>query len=115
MYTNSGGQMICQACKCELPFKLATGAYYFEAVEVSNDLPKRFREAFLALCPNHAAMYRHANAQDGEMGQLIAQAAGQEINIVLAGQAVALYFNQTHLADLKTCLKTLEADNDPGR
>jgi hypothetical protein len=113
MYTNSGGQMICQACQSELPFKLASGDYYFEAVEVSKDLPKRFREAFLALCPNHAAMYRHANAQGGDMQQLIVQAAGQEISVVLAGQAIGLYFNQTHLADLQTCLRTLEAEDLP--
>ena len=62
-YTNKNGQMICQACKGELPFKLPNGSYYFEAVEIVRGAPKRFREGFLALCPNHAAAYQHANAQ----------------------------------------------------
>jgi hypothetical protein len=73
-YTNTNGQMICQACKDELPFKLPNGSYYFEAVEIVREAPKRFREGFLALCPNHAAAYQHANAQVNSMFDVIATA-----------------------------------------
>jgi hypothetical protein len=111
MYTKPNGEMICQACKREMPFKLPSGEYYFEAVEVIKGSPKRFRETFLALCPNHAAMYRHANAQVEEMQQLIMAATSQDVTVNLAGQAISLYFNQTHMADLRTCLKTLEVED----
>jgi hypothetical protein len=105
-YTNSSGQMICQACKGELPFKLPTGAYYFEAVELITDSSKRYREAYLALCPNHAAAYQYANEQQDAMYDLIATADGNEIEIVLGGKETTLYFTQVHLADAKACLNS---------
>jgi hypothetical protein len=49
-YTNSNGVMFCQVCKDELPFKLPNGAYYFEAVEISDALAKRFRGVSEFLC-----------------------------------------------------------------
>jgi hypothetical protein len=107
-YTNTNGQMICQACKGELPFKLFNGAYYFEAVEIIHDSPKRFREGFLALCPNHAAAYRHANAQSNSMVDLIAIASGNEIELLIGNIETTLYFTQTHLADAKACFDSIE-------
>ncbi len=108
-YTNRNGQMICQACKDELPFKLATGAYYFEAVELIENSQKRHWATYLALCPNHAAAFQHANAQKNSMGELIATAASSEVEIALGGRETTLYFTQTHLEDVRACL---EADED---
>lgn len=107
-YTNTNGQMICQACKGELPFKLLNGAYYFEAVEIIHDSSKRFREGFLALCPNHAAAYRHANAQSNSMVDVIATAPGNEIELFIGNVETTLYFTQTHLADAKACFDSIE-------
>ncbi len=59
--------MICQACKTLLPFKLDDGSYYFENVEflaVKNSLDglkKHYYQNYLALCPNHSAMFQYAN------------------------------------------------------
>src|SRR5690606_14251378 len=78
-YTNSGGTMICQVCKDALPFKLPSGSYYFEAVEAFVDAPKRYRETYLALCPNHAAAFLYANQQRNEMYDLVETAIGGEI------------------------------------
>jgi len=103
-YTNSSGQMICQACKDELPFRLASGSYYFEAVELLADSTKRYRATYLALCPNHAAAYRHANAQRSSMADLVASAASSEIEVTLGGIQTTIYFTQTHLADAKACV-----------
>lgn len=108
-YTNSNGQMICQACKDELPFKLATGAYYFEAVELIENSQKRHWATYLALCPNHAAAFQHANAQKNSMGELIVTAASSEVEIALGGRETTIYFTQTHLEDVRACL---EADED---
>ena len=34
LYTNLDGQMVCQACHQEMPFKLSDGSPYFEAPEL---------------------------------------------------------------------------------
>ncbi len=107
-YTNSQGKMVCQVCKGEMPFKLPTGEYYFEAVEVLADSPKRFREAYLALCPNHAAAYQYANAQRNQMQELVATVTGNEIALALGGEVTSAYFTQMHLADVKACLRPSE-------
>jgi hypothetical protein len=104
-YTNSKGQMVCQVCKGELPFKLPTGSYYFEAVEVLAESPKRYREAYLALCPNHSAAYQYANAHRNQMQELIETASGSEIEVALGGAVTTIYFTQMHLADLRACLE----------
>jgi len=109
-YINSNGQMICQACMGELPFKLPTGEYYFEAVELVVDSPKRYRETYLALCPNHAAAYQYANAQRNSMGELVATAASNEIEVALGGYVTTLYFTEMHLADAKACLNWEESE-----
>jgi hypothetical protein len=105
-YTNTQGQMICQACRRELPFKLPNGAYYFEAVEIVRDADKRYREGYLALCPNHAAAYMYANAQSDEMSDVIATAVGAEVEVTLGGTETLLYFTETHLADARACLSS---------
>lgn len=106
-YTNPNGQMICQACKDELPFKLPNGSYYFEAVEIVRGSPKRFREGYLALCPNHAAAYQHANSQANSMFDLIAMATGNEIELLLGNIETSVYFTQTHLADAQACFDSI--------
>lgn len=111
-YTNSSGQMICQVCKDELPFKLPSGGYYFEAVEVVHGSVKRLREAFLALCPNHAAAYQHANAQKAEMQELIAVASGREVELELGGKETTLYFTDVHLADIRACWSADESSEE---
>lgn len=110
-YTNTNGQMICQACKDELPFKLPNGSYYFEAVEIIREAPKRFREGFLALCPNHAAAYQYANAQSNTMSELIATATGSEVELSLGNTETTIYFTQMHLADAKACLNSIQEED----
>jgi hypothetical protein len=111
-YTNRAGQMICQACKGELPFKLAHGAYFFETVEIVVQAQKRFREGYLALCPNHAAAYQFANAQRNSMHELVATASGNELAIALGGIETSLYFTQMHLADVQVCLESIDDDGN---
>jgi hypothetical protein len=110
-YTNTNGQMICQACKDELPFRLPNGSYYFEAVEIIREAPKRFREGFLALCPNHAAAYQYANAQSKTMSELIATATGSEVELSLGNTETTIYFTQMHLADAKACLNSIQEED----
>ena len=111
-YTNSHDEMICQVCKNELPFRLVDGSYYFEAVEVLLDSPKRFREAYLALCPNHAAAFRYANSQRNQMRDIVVNTSESEneIEVELGGELMTIYFTATHLADVQACLATLEEE-----
>jgi len=58
-YRNADGEMTCQICKGPLPFKLDDGSEFFETVEFLPELKRRHFQNYLALCPNHSAMYRH--------------------------------------------------------
>lgn len=109
-YTNPHGLMFCQACQAPLPFKLPTGKFYFEAAEALPRAAKRFREGFLALCPNHAAMYQYANHPMDELADRYLVANGREVVLTLAGMEVPIYFTEVHLADLKSCLASLDSD-----
>jgi len=110
-YTNPNRQMICQVCKDELPFRLPSGAYYFEAVELVAEAKRRHRSTYLSLCPNHAAAYRHANDQRNSMAELVATASSGEIDVSLGGVETTIYFTQTHLADAKACIQADEEES----
>lgn len=111
-YTNSVGQLICQACHDEMPFKIREEHYYFEAIQCLSKLDKHFFENRLALCPTCAAMYVHAReTADDELRSALtnpdlSETSGSiSITVKLAGQSVSLYFVGPHWFDLKTVLK----------
>jgi hypothetical protein len=106
-YTNHDGEMICQICRSILPFKLADGTYYFETIELLKELEKRHYQNYLSLCPNHAAMFMHANDSAESIKQIFSDIEGNEIDLVLAQKDHNIYFTKTHIADLKT---VIEAD-----
>ncbi len=115
-YKNSEGQLVCQCCKSEMPFKLPrTEEYYFEAVQCINDKDTRHYQSRLALCPTCAAMYQYAReTDDTELLQRIVghtaddQADAVEILVRLAGHNHALRFVGTHWFDLKTVLQVVK-------
>jgi hypothetical protein len=109
-YKNSEGQLICQCCHSEMPFKVGD-EHYFEAVQCVRGLEYQYFENRLALCPTCAAMYVHARQTDDAevLRSIIDQevsdtASSAEIRIELAGQVVHLRFVGTHWFDLKTVL-----------
>jgi hypothetical protein len=103
-YTNGDGVMICQVCKQALPFKLADGSYFFEAVEFIPELRNRHYQNYLALCPNHSAMYRHANGTRELLKDLFLELVGNEMELVLAGEDASLYFTRAHIVDLRAII-----------
>lgn len=106
-YTNDRKQMICQACKGILPFQFENGEYYFEAVELLPTLRKRHYQNYVALCPNHAAMFMHANPlSDEALEELVRSSDSVELEVVLAQKPCILYFTQQHLEDLKAVITT---------
>jgi hypothetical protein len=109
-YTKDG-VMICQVCKSALPFTLDDGSYYFEMVEFLRELKKRHYQNYLALCPDHAAMFKYANGSRDVTKALFLRMDGQELEVILAREAETIYFTKTHIADLRA---VIEADGKQG-
>ena len=95
-YTNHDGIMFCQVCWDELPFKLDDGSYYFEAVEFLPELKRLYYQNYLALCPNHAAMYEYTVDSKKFFCPPV-----PEFKIVLAGNNSTIHFTETHRKDLE--------------
>ena len=111
-YTNPLGQMVCQICKNEMPFKLKTGEYYFEAVQAIRGLPNHFYENRVALCPTCAAMYQYARTfSDDELQKIIEEfklenmGSSVDFELMLAGSMQKLRFVGVHFFDLKIVLE----------
>jgi hypothetical protein len=113
-YTNTDGQMICQVCKRRLPFQLDDGSEYFERVEFLPTLKRHHKQNYLALCPNHAAMFQHANGCSAEkLRHMVTDLDGNALTVVLAKEEETIYFTKTHLADLKAIFGTDEGEAEP--
>ena len=108
-YTNGDDEMICQVCKKALPFKLDDGREYFEKVEFLPVLERRHFQNYLALCPNHAAMFKHANGSADLILDMFRDLTGSELEIVLAQTDTTIYFTRTHLGDLLAVISAEES------
>lgn len=116
-YRNSDGEMTCQICRGPLPFKLDDGSEFFETVEFLPRLRKRHFQNYLALCPNHSAMYRHANASSGIICEMVENLTGNELDVVLAQRDMTIYLSTVHALDIKAVLAAeanlpVEADDE---
>ncbi|WP_372502278.1 hypothetical protein P7L66_12580 [Tistrella mobilis] len=111
-YTNSDGEMICQACRKRLPFKLDDGTSYFERVQLMSELKKHHYQNYLALCPNHAAMFQYTNGSRDQLKGMIIQASANELEIILAQQPTQIYFTKTHLSDLRALIAAEDEHDD---
>lgn len=105
-YTNPDGEMICQICSEQLPFRLPDGQHYVEKVEFFDDAEKRHFQNYLALCPNHAAMYQYALGSSDVIREMFLACDDGNLEIILAGNDASIYFTMTHLADLKAIMES---------
>jgi hypothetical protein len=112
-YTNDA-EMICQICQAPLPFKIDDGNYYFEKVEFLEELGNRYYQNYLTLCPNHSAMFQHANGSRSVLKDQFNTLVTQRLEILLAQQEVTLYFTKTHIADLKQVIKIDDNRSESG-
>jgi hypothetical protein len=110
-YTNGDGEMICQICERRMPFTLDDDSPYFERVEFLPGLKKRHYQNYLALCPNHAAMFQYANGSADVLQSLFTKLTGNKLKVVLARNESKIYFTKTHAADLNT---VVQADRTAG-
>jgi hypothetical protein len=113
-YTNDAGQMICQICKEEMPFRKRDGEYYFEAVEaLSRDhFAKEHEAQFLALCPLCAAMYNEFVKHDeGAMESLknaLINSEDAEVPLQLGELDTSVRFVESHFLDIRTIIEAQE-------
>ena len=105
-YTNHDGEMICQICKQPVPFKLDDGSDYFEKVEFLECLTKRHYQNYLALCPNHSAMFKLVNGSKELMKDMFVDLTTNELEVILAQSDHTIYFTKTHIADLKSVINS---------
>lgn len=109
-YTNETGQMICQICKGEMPFRKRDGEYYFESVEALSreHFHKEHEAQFLALCPLCAAMYKEFVKRDEEamleLKNAFMHSDDLEIPMRLGELDRSIRFVETHYHDIKTIL-----------
>ena len=107
-YRNADGDMTCQICKGPVPFTLDDGSGFFEAVEFIPGLRKRHFQNYLALCPNHSAMYRHANGSKDILRSLVEALPdnqANELEITLARRDMTVYLSAVHVIDIKAVLR----------
>lgn len=110
-YKNSDGQMVCQICRAEMPFKKRDGEYYFEAVEaLSKDYFSREYEAqFLALCPLCAAMYKEFIKNDNiamkNLYHVLKSSGEPEVPLRLGELETSIRFVENHRQDMRKILQ----------
>lgn len=108
LYTNGAGQMVCQACRDQMPFLLPDGSPYFEAVALLSELSVELSENRLALCPTCAAKWRHARETgESEVMAAIASSHTDAIDVVLAGETASIKFVEMHFEDIRAALAAL--------
>ncbi len=113
LYTNEDGQMVCQGCHREMPFKKRDGKPYFEAVEAfgREHVNKEHLAQHLALCPLCAAKFkeyvkRDATAQESLKEDILTTPEKQfEFDLVLDIPA-RFRFTERHLLDIRSVLST---------
>lgn len=103
-YRNSDHDMTCQICKGPLPFNMDDGEGHFETVAFLPELRKEHPQNYLALCPNHAAMYQLVNGSRETMREEFQAIKGNELPVVLAEKDMTIYFSKDHIIYLKAVL-----------
>lgn len=104
-----GDEVFCQVCDEPLPFKLDNGEFYMEKTELIEGLQRRHYQNYLCLCPNHAAMWKHANSSKQSLRADLTALETNRMDVVLGQRDETVYFTKTHLLDIQALIK---ADND---
>ena len=119
-YTNNSGEMVCQICKDEMPFKQRDGEYYFEAVEALSRayFHQEHAAQYLALCPICTAKYKEfikyqeTTIAQNNLHDALKDSDDLEVLLKLGEEETSIQFVQTHRIDVKTILN--KKSNDGG-
>ena len=108
-YTNDDGELVCQMCEHEMPFRRRDGQYYFESVQLFDDLAGEHAAAHLALCPLCAAKYKEFVKRDSENATVvhtgISSSEKLDVPVDLFHDVGSIRFVETHLSDVRGVLK----------
>ena len=108
-YTNDYGELVCQMCEQEMPFRRRDGQYYFESVQLFDDLAGEHGAAHLAFCPLCAAKYKELVKRDSKNTHVVrASISSSELLVVPVdlGQDVgSIRFVEKHLLDVQVVLE----------
>lgn len=107
LYTDSNGDMWCQACQSRMPFKVK-GSWFFVAVQCVRSRQYQHPQNALALCPLCAARYKYVrNTSDDQLLAAIdilkvdADQGTVALPVSLDGRRVELLLVGKHAIDLK--------------
>ncbi len=105
------GKMFCQICwersnlfVYQPPDRPETSHFVAREFWGKDDEQRWQYQNYLALCRNHAAMFKYANDSETNMRQLFDNMPGLTLEIVLAKNDVTVNFTETHLRDLEAIL-----------
>ena len=112
MYTDEDGEMCCQMCQEELPFKKKDGQYCFETTQIFNKMKKEDKHQYLALCPNCAAEYDEWVKKDEKTSEILKNKIAErkymkgdksvDIDFYIHDDLKTLYFTGKHYLDMRT-------------
>ena len=112
MYTDEDGEMCCQMCRQELPFKKKDGQYYFETTQIFNNMSKEDKHQYLALCPNCAAEYDEWVKKDEKTSEMLKNKIAERkymkgeksvsMDFYIHDGLKTLYFTGKHYLDMRT-------------
>ena len=75
-----------------------------EKVELVPGFRQLHYQNHLAFCPNHAAMVQHAFPHRDRIRELLPEAPGTSLEVILGGRPTRISFTATHLADVRVLL-----------
>ena len=96
-------------CEDEMPFRRRDGEYYFESVQLLDDLAGEHTAAHLALCPLCAAKYKELVKRDANTAAALYKEISALVDLVVVvelGQEVgSIRFVEKHLLDIQGTLE----------
>ena len=108
-YTNDEGQLVCQICEDEMPFHRRDGEYYFESVQLFDDLSGEHAAAHLALCPVCAAKYKEFVKRDSDNNTVLRAGISAldelAVGVELGQEVGTIRFVEKHLLDIQGMLE----------
>ena len=107
-YTNNEDQLICQMCEREMPFRRRDGNYYFESVQLFDNLIRESSEAHVALCPLCAAKFKEFIKRDDHQNQRlkdqVINGQGGRFLLKLGDETGSIRFVEKHILDIQGLL-----------
>lgn len=117
-YTNEESELVCQMCEQEMPFRRRDGEYYFEAVQLFNDLAGEYASGYLALCPLCAAKFKELVKRDEKryrrLRDQIVSAEELQFGLEFGKELGSIRFVEKHLLDIKGLLAEEDETSERG-